>query len=75
MEEEFDIAIEQGKIVIPIGYTGYISEKLFSKVLDNFDNYFKPEFKDEFIKIFKNKPNEVRVEKIVNEIISFIKKI
>ncbi|MDZ5758585.1 SIR2 family protein [Carnobacterium maltaromaticum] len=75
MEEEFDIAIEQGKIVIPIGYTGYISEKLFSKVLDNFDNYFKLEFKDEFIKIFKNKPNEVRVEKIVNEIISFIKKI
>lgn len=75
MNEEFDIAIEQGKIVIPIGYTGYISEELFNRVLKNFNSYFKAELKDEFIRIFQNKSNEISVDQMVNEIISFIKKI
>lgn len=39
MMEEFEIAITKGVIPIPIGATGDASLTLWTKVMDDFDNY------------------------------------
>ncbi|MGD6903407.1 SIR2 family protein [Bacillus infantis] len=39
MIEEFDISIANGAIPIPVGATGFTSNKLWSKVINNFDKY------------------------------------
>jgi len=39
MLEEFDIAHKHGLIVIPVGVTGHIADKLHKKVSENFDRY------------------------------------
>lgn len=39
MIKEFEIAIEGGAIPIPVGATGFASEVLWQKVMDDFDNY------------------------------------
>lgn len=38
--EEFNIAVELGVKVIPIGCTGYVSKKLWDKVIANLDEYY-----------------------------------
>lgn len=40
MIEEFDIAMEQGVIPIPVGATGYASEELWSKVMKEPGHYY-----------------------------------
>jgi hypothetical protein len=40
IKKEFDIAVSQGVIPIPIGATGYSSEKLWQEVNDNFATYY-----------------------------------
>jgi hypothetical protein len=37
---EFEIAIELGLKVLPVGCTGFASKELWQKVVDNFDEYF-----------------------------------
>ncbi len=38
--DEFDIALQNGLIVIPIGATGFVSELLWKKVTDSFKDYY-----------------------------------
>jgi len=38
--EEFEIALELGLKVIPVGCTGYASKELWNKVVSNYDMYF-----------------------------------
>ncbi len=40
MEEEFNIAVEKGLKVIPIGATGYMSEKLWEHVIKNIESLY-----------------------------------
>jgi len=40
MIEEFEIALSNGLIVIPVGATGYVAKELWQKVIDNFDTFF-----------------------------------
>jgi hypothetical protein len=40
VRKEFEIAHQQGVLLIPIGATGYMSKSLWEEVLANFDNYF-----------------------------------
>ena len=53
MEKEFEIAIEQGLKVIPIGATGFMAEKLWNKVYSDFVTYYreKPDLKELFEKL------------------------
>ncbi len=39
MIEEFDLCVRKGVIPIPIGVTGYVAEKLWTKVNDQLTNY------------------------------------
>ncbi len=40
IEEEFEIAVQAGLFVIPIGVTGFVAQKLWRKVIDNFEAYY-----------------------------------
>jgi hypothetical protein len=53
-EREFEIAVENGLRVVPIGATGYVAEKLWKKVYNNLDKYhpgYLPEFEENFKEI------------------------
>lgn len=40
VEEEFNLAREQGLSLVPIGATGYMAKTLWDRVMKNFDDYF-----------------------------------
>jgi hypothetical protein len=40
MIEEFEIAVQKGLKVIPIGCTGFVSQELYEKVMNNFTTYY-----------------------------------
>jgi hypothetical protein len=52
MEKEFEIAVEKGLRVMPVGATGYVAEKLWKEVADNLDKYY-PGYSSEFEKNFR----------------------
>jgi len=43
VEKEFNIALEKGLKVIPIGATGYMAERLWKKVYNDFNTYYPGE--------------------------------
>lgn len=53
VEEEFNLAVEAGLFVVPIGSTGYMSQQLWKKVADDFENYYPdhPHLKETFDKL------------------------
>lgn len=67
MMEEFQIAKEKGKIIIPIASTGYVAKQIFDEMkqsgeysyLDNYWEILKTE--DDFTKVFST------IDKIINE--------
>lgn len=67
IKKEFDIAVENGLKVIPIGATGYISEELWAKVSGNFDDYLPESCKSDFMSIGdKALPDDLLIEKTIN---------
>jgi len=40
LKEEFEIAVKQNVLVIPIGCTGYMSKELWEMVINNFEDYY-----------------------------------
>ena len=38
--QEFEIAVNQGIKVIPVGLTGFVSEDLWNKVMKNIQNFY-----------------------------------
>jgi hypothetical protein len=74
--KEFDIAVENGLKVIPIGATGYVSKELYEKVLANLDSYFENanDIKDEFIKLGEAKDLNGELINSVLKIINHLNK-
>jgi len=72
--EEFEIAVQNGLKVIPIGATGYVAKDLYDTVLANFDNYFEnaSDIKDEFLKIGEAKELNGELIKSVLKIINHL---
>lgn len=70
LEKEFEISILNNSLVIPIGATGYVAEKLWKRILEKYDKYFsKVEHKNLFIKLGDDKLSE---DEMVSTIIEFI---
>lgn len=70
LEKEFEISISNNSLVIPIGATGYVAEKLWKRILEKYDEYFsKDEHKNLFIKLGDDKLSE---DEMVSAIIEFI---
>lgn len=75
--EEFDIAVQHGVFVIPIGCSGFVAEQLWKKVIDNLEQFY-PNATDEFIEKIKllgmpvSGPHEIISR--VTDIIEFVVK-
>lgn len=75
MEEEFEIAMKQGKIVIPIGYTGSKSLELFTRVKKNIKEYYPKNISEKDLDLFAEMDNKKSIGNLIEEIVSFIEKI
>lgn len=74
--EEFEIAEKEGKVIIPVGITGYQSKLIWEKVNANFEKYY-PGLDN--IKPLFNRLNETNISeddliKVIIEIINEVKK-
>ncbi|PEZ30673.1 SIR2 family protein [Bacillus thuringiensis] len=75
MIEEFEIAITKGVIPIPIGATGDASLTIWTKVMDDFDNYVGiPELKDLYEQLGDTKKTPEELIAITIKIIKHLKK-
>lgn len=59
MMEEFDEAIKLGVKPIPIGATGYTAKKIWLKVVENFDDYYKCKDNPKVLEELRNLLNEI----------------
>lgn len=73
VKTEFEIALEQGCIPIPLGSTGYISQELWKIVMDKFDEIYgkNKEIKEEF-KLLEKEQN---AEKLIQSVVRIIENI
>ncbi|MFD1676307.1 SIR2 family protein [Alicyclobacillus fodiniaquatilis] len=76
VKKEFDIAVEQGVRVIPIGATGYMSKTLWDEVVHNFDTYYPdfPQLKTDFEFIGNADEDHGQIISRVLKIINTLKK-
>ena len=75
VQKEFDIAINQNVLVIPVGGTGSMAKKLGEQVLKNFDSYFKNNdvlIKNDLIALQISHEN---LDNYLDEILAIIKKL
>lgn len=69
--QEFEIAYNLGLKVIPIGCTGYVSRKLWEKVISDYENYFPDnhELKEAIVTLGKD---DLKEDEIINNLIKAI---
>jgi len=75
VEKEFNISVDQNLKVIPVGSTGFMSEKLWKEVINNFGKYYpnhSPEFKNDFLKLGDK---SIKTDQLVNLIVNIINQI
>lgn len=76
VQEEFEIAAKEGKVIIPVGVTGYQSKLIWETINANFNDYYH---NLDHIRPLFNRLNETNVDEdelinIIIEIINRIKK-
>ena len=69
MLEEFCIAKENDKYIIPIGSTGYIAEKVFKEIKDDLDKHW---YLKDSIEILESSKNPQVIISEINKIIERI---
>lgn len=72
---EFEIALENGLVPIPIGVTGSVAKDIFDRISSDFDFYYKDH--DWIIPIIKDLAvnDELSIDEIIEKIIEIISKI
>jgi hypothetical protein len=74
VQEEFDLAVEAGLKVIPVGATGFKAKIIWENLMNNFDFYYPDNgnLKDLFLKIGDQ---SLETETIVNGVIEIVNKL
>ncbi|UTH02874.1 SIR2 family protein [Macrococcoides canis] len=72
--EEFEIAKNQYKILLPIGATGFVCKDLHEEIYNNFEKYYV-NADDKLIEKFKALADESSSEELINNILDFINEI
>jgi hypothetical protein len=73
VKTEFEIALKQGCLPIPLGSTGYTSNKLWKIVMDKFEDIYG---KDKVVKQeLETLENEQNAEKVIQSVVRIIEKI
>lgn len=69
MEEEFEISKKQGKMIIPLGCTGYEARAIWDEMSKNYEEYYN--IKDKQLKEMFDKLNEKgEIDSICNNVIN-----
>ena len=71
VEAEFNIALEAKHIVIPVGCTGYMAQKLWKQVNSNIEKYYD-KVNNEILEAFQHLNKKMSNEEIVSNIIKLI---
>lgn len=77
MEQEFDLCVATGVKPVPVGATGFISETLWKRVVDDMDHYYpqaKPAFKATFRELGDKTLAPETLMNVVLDIISALQK-
>ena len=72
LKTEFDIAIDAKHIVIPVGCTGYMAQKLWEQINLNIEEYYG-KVNDEVRKTFQSLNTKMSNDEIVSNIVKLIK--
>ena len=72
VKTEFDIAIDAKHIVIPVGWTGYMAQKLWEQINLNIEEYYG-KVSNEVLELFQCLNTRMSNEDIVSNIIKLIK--
>lgn len=73
VRKEFEIAIDSGALVLPIGATGYIAKELWQKVYDKYEEYYPGKIGFE---LFEKLGNEsIEPDEIIDLVIKFLNQI
>lgn len=72
MREEFEISKTQGKVIIPLGCTGYEAQLIWCEVSKHYKEYYKIE-DDELEKMFNKLNEKESIDDICNNVINVIK--
>lgn len=71
MYEEFEIAKNQGKLIVPIGCTGYVAERIWNELSSQFETFYRnnsPELRIAFEELNKKDT----VENLISKVLKFI---
>ncbi len=68
---EFEIAKAKGNIIIPVGSTGYVAQRIWQEVNGEFDEFY-PNANDKLKELFGSLNKEKGSEKLINIIIDFV---
>lgn len=72
MKSEYEIAIEQHNLIVPVGCTGYMAQKIWTEISEDLSKYYDnvdQNLQDAFVKLNTKTDNET----LVNNILTFIK--
>lgn len=71
MELEYEIALNKGNLIVPVGCTGYVAQKIWEEINDDFFEFYNTD-KNSLKNAFQKLNNKVDNEELVNNILSFI---
>lgn len=72
VEEEYEIAKQNGNLIIPIGCTGYVAKEIWNEVLENLDDFYPGIDSEQLKSAFYSLNNKCDLEKIVQNVVNFI---
>lgn len=72
MKSEFDIAVENHNLVVPVGCTGYVAQELWNYIKNNL-NEFYTNVDEQLISAFDKLNIKAKNEELIENIISFIR--
>lgn len=71
MLEEYQIALEKGNIIVPIGCTGYVAEEIWNKINLDLDKYYKV-VDDNLRNAYKKLSVKGEQKEVIENILNFI---
>lgn len=71
MKQEFEIAVKQHNLIVPVGCTGYMAHKIWEEIHEDLSKYYT-NVDDELTVAFKKLNNKCETSQLIDNILSFI---
>jgi Sir2- and TIR-associating SLOG family/SIR2-like domain len=75
VREEFELAVEQGLLVVPVGATGYVARELHARVVDQYDTFFpgRPEWRSALASLGDDSDPATLIPRVVSFLSTVVK--